>query len=108
MLRITSFRNVLLIGLLSLLIRSSAVSVAAGINDWTSNGPEGGSIQALAIDPATPTTLYVGAFGGGYWITWFGYQNFFLTAAVLTLLGAAYFGYFARTPRKGVATASTD
>jgi murein DD-endopeptidase MepM/ murein hydrolase activator NlpD/photosystem II stability/assembly factor-like uncharacterized protein len=32
---------------------------------WTSIGPEGGFISALAIDPASPTTLYAGTRGGG-------------------------------------------
>ena len=32
---------------------------------WTSNGPEGGYIQALAIDPTTPATVYAGTPGGG-------------------------------------------
>src|SRR5438034_8000175 len=27
---------------------------------WTSYGPEGGTITALAIDPQTPSTLYAG------------------------------------------------
>ncbi|MCS7061460.1 MAG: hypothetical protein RMN25_09890 [Anaerolineae bacterium] len=27
--------------------------------------PEGGYINALAIDPQTPTTLYAGTYGGG-------------------------------------------
>jgi hypothetical protein len=44
---------------------SQAESVSAGLNVWTSNGPEGGSINALAIDPVTPTTLYAGTLGGG-------------------------------------------
>jgi hypothetical protein len=49
----------------------------AGINVWTSNGPEVvPSIAALVIDPQTPTTLYAslaawGVFkstdGGGHW-----------------------------------------
>jgi hypothetical protein len=37
----------------------------AGVNVWTTNGPEGGIIEALAIDPATPATLCAGAYGGG-------------------------------------------
>jgi hypothetical protein len=37
----------------------------AGINQWTSNGPEGGRISALAIDPTTPSTLYAGTPGQG-------------------------------------------
>jgi len=38
--------------------------VSAGTNVWVSNGLEGESINALAIDPATPTTLYAGTDGG--------------------------------------------
>jgi len=38
--------------------------VSAGTNVWTSNGLKGESINALAIDPATPTTLYAGTDGG--------------------------------------------
>jgi photosystem II stability/assembly factor-like uncharacterized protein len=60
----TTLRKVLRIGLLTLLIASQAGTVSAGTNVWTSNGPEGGWIQALAIDPATPATLYAGTFGG--------------------------------------------
>jgi hypothetical protein len=37
----------------------------AGINVWTSLGPPGGSVQALAADPTTPTTLYAGTGGAG-------------------------------------------
>src|SRR5438874_1144866 len=37
-----------------------------GINSWTStNGPGGGPIGALAIDPVTPTTLYAGTDSNG-------------------------------------------
>ena len=32
---------------------------------WTSGGPYGGIIGALAIDPTTPATLYAGTYGGG-------------------------------------------
>ena len=53
------------ISLLVLLGASQAGSVSAGINVWTSNGPEGGRINVLAIDPSTPTTLYAGTDGGG-------------------------------------------
>src|ERR1700686_1538203 len=35
-----------------------AGSAWAGINEWTSIGPDGGSIQALAIDPQNPGTVY--------------------------------------------------
>src|SRR5712664_1614903 len=33
-------------------------------NRWTSNGPEGGSVTALAIDPSNPAIIYAGAGGG--------------------------------------------
>jgi len=64
--RRTTFEKVLLIGLLALFMSfSQPLTVSAGINVWTSLGPEGGSISALAIDPATPTTLYAGTFLAG-------------------------------------------
>lgn len=36
----------------------------AGVNEWTTNGPEGGTVLALAIDPQTPVTLYAGTCAG--------------------------------------------
>ena len=42
---------------------AGAHAARAGVNIWTSHGPEGGSIGALAIDPITPTTLYAGTSG---------------------------------------------
>jgi hypothetical protein len=47
-------------------IATSLSSVAyAGAGVWTSGGPYGGSVTALAINPTTPTTLYAGTDGGG-------------------------------------------
>ncbi|MDP2990548.1 MAG: hypothetical protein Q8O57_08295 [Kiritimatiellota bacterium] len=64
--RTTTLGKVLLIGLLALLMSlSQPHTVSAGTNVWTSNGPEGGNIYSLAIDPAAPTTLYAGTYGGG-------------------------------------------
>src|SRR5207249_8971973 len=37
----------------------------AGVNVWTTNGPHSETINALAIDPQTPTTLYAGTSGHG-------------------------------------------
>src|SRR5437899_45943 len=37
----------------------------AGVNAWTTNGPHSETINALAIDPQTPTTLYAGTSGHG-------------------------------------------
>ena len=46
--------------LLALLCASPERVAYAGVNVWTSNGPEGGEVYALAIDPTTPSTLYAG------------------------------------------------
>ena len=43
----------------------TASSVSAGVNTWTTNGPEGGSVRELAIDPVHPATLYAAAASGG-------------------------------------------
>ena len=44
---------------------SLADAAVAGVNVWTTNGPAGADIRALAIDPANPATLYAGALDGG-------------------------------------------
>ena len=60
MLRTTTLRKVLLIGLLTFLIASQTGPVSAESYAWTSHGPYGGVIRALAINPAAPSTLYAG------------------------------------------------
>jgi photosystem II stability/assembly factor-like uncharacterized protein len=61
---------------LSLLFLAMSLPASAGINQWTSNGPSGGYILALAIDPSNTAIIYavsydVGAYkstdGGGSW-----------------------------------------
>ena len=47
------------------LLASIPRATYAGVNVWTTNGPEGGYIGALAIDPTSPSTLYAGTSGGG-------------------------------------------
>ena len=58
------------------LIVITAHTAQAGINVWTSHGPEGRAVFALAVDPTTPGILYAGASlsgvskstdGGGSW-----------------------------------------
>ena len=44
-------------------------TLRAGINVWTSIGPEGGQVFALAIDPQNPSTVYAGTAGGVFAIT---------------------------------------
>ena len=43
----------------------SATIAGAGPGVWTSGGPYGGDVMALAINPTTPGTLYAGTDGGG-------------------------------------------
>jgi hypothetical protein len=45
-------------------LTSQPGNVTTEIDVWAGIGPEGGIIVALAIDPATPTTLYAGSYGG--------------------------------------------
>lgn len=60
------FRIIILISFLILVGAGQTSSVSAGINSWTGIGPEGGAINALAIDPMTSSTLYAGTAGGVY------------------------------------------
>lgn len=56
-----SLNAVLIFSLLILQVETAS----AGMNEWTSNGPEGGGIFALTVAPSTPSTLYAGTDGGG-------------------------------------------
>jgi photosystem II stability/assembly factor-like uncharacterized protein/Tol biopolymer transport system component len=47
------------------LVALQAGLAAAGIDVWTTQGPEGGAIVSLGIDPVTPSTLYAGTGGSG-------------------------------------------
>ena len=49
---------------LFLIIESVLPVAGAGPNQWTSIGPFGGEITALAIDTKNPSTLYAGTAGG--------------------------------------------
>jgi photosystem II stability/assembly factor-like uncharacterized protein len=42
-----------------------AAHAFAGQDRWTSSGPEGGYILALAVKPSEPATLYAAPYGGG-------------------------------------------
>jgi photosystem II stability/assembly factor-like uncharacterized protein len=54
------------LSLLTLIAMAFTASTAsAGVNVWTTNGPNGQQIRALAIDPANPATVYAGTYGGG-------------------------------------------
>src|SRR2546428_1619618 len=49
----------------ALLALAVAVPAQAERGKWTTHGPEGGVIEAVAIDPSNPTTLYCGTKGSG-------------------------------------------
>jgi photosystem II stability/assembly factor-like uncharacterized protein len=55
-------------------------------NVWASIGPEGENISALAIDPATPTTLYAGTNGSGVFKSMNGERNWSTVNTGLTNL----------------------
>ena len=55
----------LLVVLLALLSASQASGVSAGANIWIGIGPGGGNVNAVAIDPQTPGTVYAGTWGSG-------------------------------------------
>jgi hypothetical protein len=53
------FRQLILLSLVVLFALINAHAASAQ-STWASIGPEGGPVNALAIDPTTPTTLYAG------------------------------------------------
>ena len=55
-----SFLSSVVVALLIFAISSNSF----GDNQWVSIGPEGGTINAVAIDPKTPSILYAGTEGG--------------------------------------------
>jgi photosystem II stability/assembly factor-like uncharacterized protein len=53
--------------LLPILVATLALrTVSAGANEWTNIGPQGGSVQYLAVDPQDPTTVYAATGVGVY------------------------------------------
>ena len=57
-------RGVLLLTLLFASLMTSVERSAAGLNQWTTNGPFGGSTFALATHPTDPSVILVGTSGG--------------------------------------------
>jgi hypothetical protein len=54
-----------LIALVALLSALLPAYSSAGVNRWTTNGPQGLPVSAIVISPSAPATLYAGARGGG-------------------------------------------
>jgi hypothetical protein len=55
-------RGVTVLAVVTLLALAVATPTSA---QWTSIGPDGGGITALALDPTTPATIYAGTRGDG-------------------------------------------
>ena len=60
---VTTALKLLLVALLALLSPSPASGVSTGNYIWISHGPGGGLVQALAIDPQAPGTVYAETLG---------------------------------------------
>jgi hypothetical protein len=52
--------GVVVTGVLLGALLADAHGAAAGVNAWTSTGPTGGYARTIAIDPASPSTVYAG------------------------------------------------
>ena len=52
--------------LLMLVVALISASTFGGVNRWTSHGPEGGSVYAMAVDPTDEATVYTGTDHGVY------------------------------------------
>jgi hypothetical protein len=105
-----TIRQMLLTGLAltAVVLLGGLQGAQAGVDVWTTTGPEGGTVQALAIDPQTPTTLYLRAGrgvhkstdGGGRWTTvntglpssYLSAQNLVIDPQTPTTLYAGTFG----------------
>jgi photosystem II stability/assembly factor-like uncharacterized protein len=48
-------------------ILPGAVTISTGAADWTSNGPYGGDLSNVIVDPVDPSRLYVAAGRSGLW-----------------------------------------
>jgi len=46
------------------LLAGLAMPAGAAIGAWSAQGPEGGPVLAMAVDPASGSTLYAGTYGG--------------------------------------------
>jgi hypothetical protein len=53
-----------LLSLALMMAIAGATSARAGVNLWTSRGPQGQNTTALSIDPSNPATLYAGTGSG--------------------------------------------
>ena len=66
----------------SALLTEYEQNITAGNNTWTTNGPPGGYIHALAIDPGSPNTIYAGTLDGGVFKSTNGGANWSQTSLI--------------------------
>ncbi|KAB8145684.1 hypothetical protein F8S13_00945 [Chloroflexia bacterium SDU3-3] len=57
----------LFFSLLLSMVLSQQAPAYAGLNEWTALGLPGGKIEDSAIDPTTPSNMYVAVWGNGVW-----------------------------------------
>jgi hypothetical protein len=100
--RVPFYKAIFALLFILVLTTNSILPVSAGSNVWTSNGPEGGTINALAIDPAILATLYAGTYGGGV----FKSTNSGGSWKVVNAAGETRIGTQATTPSRGPISAS--
>lgn len=65
-----------LLGLVCLTLILSLPSWA-GLNTWTVDGPDGGRLVSLAVDPRDPAVVYAAGPGAGFWKTLDGGDSWF-------------------------------
>ncbi|MBP8296730.1 MAG: hypothetical protein KAX84_11525 [Burkholderiales bacterium] len=53
-----------LAALVMLVALGGTATAIAGIKQWTTNGPYGGDIRTVAVDPSAAGTIYAGGYGG--------------------------------------------
>ena len=89
----------LLAALLLVAIISAAARVGeAGLNTWTSNGPEGGRVLALAVDPITPSIIYASTYTRGVFRSTDGGASWNRSNAGLFTRAVAAFAIDPKTP----------
>ncbi len=89
------------LGRIGIYTLSSVTDPAIGVFQMESVSPRWRSMMAGASSMALGASWTIFAFGGGYMIVAFSYRALFLTAAALTVVGAALFGFYFRTRTQG-------
>src|SRR5947207_12983935 len=58
-------RGALVAALLAAFLEIASGSAPTAPPRWSANGPEGGTVSTLEVDPARPSVLYAGTHGAG-------------------------------------------